>query len=150
MLAPCTVTPLVSNSKSHGTQTAVLPGVQSLKSVKTRLACSFNNHITHTLENIPTYTTPHRSAATHASELHMLTCLHSYTNMLYMLYNMPFLHTYSGLIIVLIIIITIIIPVATCLSEQKCLAGLLAPLVFISCCPGQQPGLLADSVADRN
>lgn len=59
MLAPCTVTPLVSNSKSHGTQTAVLPGVQSLKSVKTRLACSFNNHITHTRWRTYLHIQPH-------------------------------------------------------------------------------------------
>lgn len=34
----------------------------------------------------------------------------------------------------------IIVPVATCLSEEKCLAGLFIPLLFISCCPGLQPG----------
>lgn len=49
------LTSSVNNSKSQGTQTPVVPSVQSLKSVKTWLVYAFTKHIIHSNTHTTTY-----------------------------------------------------------------------------------------------
>lgn len=86
------LTSSVNNSKSRGTQTPVVPSVQSLKSVKTWLVYAFTKHIihpnTHTWQHT-TYTNPQSRVGTHASE-------HTYGDMpapIYLVLVYVYIHT---------------------------------------------------------